>query len=262
MQLSGSKILEQLQWLLTAMLALLAAAEFFPSRFSPAVEGILVVLAAIASLTAVARQLPLQNVLFAAAIAALIGGAAHGLSAQTGIPLGPLTFNETAGPKFFNYVPWTVPLLWVIAIFNSRGVARLGLRPWRKVRNYGYLLIAGTAVLSLVFDLALEPFAAHVRHFWLWQPTKISVTWHDASPLAFLGWTFATLLIMAFITPSLIRKQPGAQPPPDYAPVALWFGAILVFATGAAQAGIWSAAIADGVFAVVVAVFCWRGAKW
>jgi uncharacterized membrane protein len=262
MQPTGSKILERVQWTLTAALAVLAAAEFFPSLASPALDHLLIVLAAVASVTAITRQLPLQNVLFAAAITALIGGTAHGLSARTGIPLGPLTFNETAGPKLFNCVPWTLLLLWVFAVFNSRGVARLILRPWRKMKNYGYLLIAGTAVLALIFDLALEPFAAHIRHFWLWQPTKISITWHDASPLAFLGWTFVTLIIMAFITPSLIRKQPGSQPAPDYAPAALWFGAVIFFGAVAAQAGIGSAALVDAVLAAVTAGFCWRGARW
>ena len=80
--------------------------------------------------------------------------------------------------------------------------------------------------------------------------------------MAFLGWLAVALLIMAFITPSLIRKQPGAQPPPDYTPVALWFGAMLLFAGGAGSAGLWSAVVVDAVLAGIVAVFCWRGAKW
>ena len=40
---------------------------------------------------------------------ALIGGAAHGLSARTGLPFGPLSFGEQSGPQLFNTVPWTVP---------------------------------------------------------------------------------------------------------------------------------------------------------
>ena len=262
MQLSGAKTLKILTWTVAALLGLAAAGEIFLPGLANTLDAVIILLATVASVATVNKQLPLQNVLFAAAITALIGGAAHGLSERTGIPFGPLTFGEAAGPKYFNYVPWTVPLLWVIAIFNSRGVARLILRPWRRVKNYGYLLIALTAALALAFDLALEPFAAHAKHFWLWQPTKVAVTWHGASPVAFLGWTFVALLIMAFITPSLIRKQPGAQPPPDYVPVALWFGAVGMFAAGAAQAGFWSAVTVDALLAAGVAVFCWRGAKW
>jgi uncharacterized membrane protein len=262
MQQPDSKLWKRLQWTLTAVLAVLVAMEFSPAGGFPALDGFIIALAAVASITAMTRQLPLQNILGAAVITALIGGTAHGLSAWTGIPLGPLTFNQTAGPKLFSSVPVTVLLLWVIAIFNSRGVARLALRPWRKMKDYGYLLIAATAVLALAFDLALEPYASHVRHFWFWQPTKLPVTWHGASPLAFIGWALATLLIMAFTSPFFIRKKHGTQSSPDYAPAALWFGAMVFFAAGTAQAGIGSATIVDAVLIVLTAGFCWRGARW
>ena len=259
---TGAKILNGLIGAALALIVVAAVRELFRPGQADTLDALIILLATIASMATVTRQLPLQNVLFAAAITALIGGAAHGLSAQTGIPFGPLTFGQTAGPIYFNYVPWTVPLLWIIAIFNSRGVARLILRPWRRVKNYGYLLIAITALLALAFDLALEPFAAHVKHLWLWQPTKLSITWHGTSPMVFLGWLAVSLLIMAFITPSLIRKQPGIQPPPDYTPAALWFGAIILFASSAGCAGLWSAVVVDAVLAGVVAVFSWRGARW
>jgi uncharacterized membrane protein len=208
-----------------------------------------------------ARTLPLQSVLFAAFITALIGGAAHGLSARTGLPFGPVSFGEMSGPQLFNCVPWTVPLIWVVAIFNSRGVARLVLRPWRKVKNYGFLLMGLTAALALAFDVALEPLA-RAQHLWLWQPTKISVTWFGASPLSFLGWIFVTTLILAVIMPYLIRKQPGNQSTPDFTPLALWLGAVALFAIHAAQSAIWPAVAVDGILVAVVAGFCWRGAKW
>ena len=262
MPLSGAKFLDVLTWATAILLGTAVVVELFAPGFATVLDSVIILLAAGASVATVHKQLPLQNVLFAAAITALIGGAAHGLSERTGIPLGPLTFVDTAGPRLFNSVPWIVPLLWVIAIFNSRGVARLILRPWRRVKNYGYLLIALTTALALAFDLALEPFAARVKHLWRWQPTKLAVTWHGASPLAFLGWAFVALLIMAFITPSLIRKQPGAQPPPDYTPVVLWFGALGFFALGAGLAGFGSVVAVDAVLAAVAGVFCWRGAKW
>jgi len=90
-------------------------------------------------------------------------------------------------------------------------VGRLILRPWRKVKNYGFWLIGLTALLAVAFDLALEPFAWHVKHFWLWQPTRLSVTWQGTTLLNFIGWAFVSLLILAFATPSLIRKQPGGS---------------------------------------------------
>jgi uncharacterized membrane protein len=247
--------------LLALTLATAVAGLFVPFHQSAPVDGFALALAAATSVAILARTLPLQSVLFAAFITALIGGAAHGLSARTGLPFGPLSFGESSGPQLFNCVPWTVPLLWVVVIFNSRGVARLGLRPWRKVKNYGFLLMGLTATLALVFDFALEPFA-RVKHLWLWQPTKIFITWFGASPLSFLGWIFVAGLILAVIMPYLIRKQPGNPNAPDYAPLMLWLGAVTLFGINAAEAQLWPAVAVDAIIAVVVAVFCWRGAKW
>jgi uncharacterized membrane protein len=261
----GGTTLKKLAWphyLIVALtLAAAVATLFNPPGTTSNLDALLLLLATAGSISALARTLPLQSVLFAAFITALIGGTAHGLSAHTGLPFGPLSFGAASGPQLFNTVPMTVPMLWVVAIFNSRGVARLMLRPWRRVKNYGFRLIALTAALALAFDLALEPFA-RAKHLWLWQPTKIPLTWFGASPLSLLGWVCVSLLILAIIMPYLIRKQPGQSSGPDYAPLALWLGAMVVFAVNPAQAGQWAAVIMDGLAAVAVLVFSWRGAKW
>lgn len=248
------------------LILFLALGAAVGTLFDPAgavgnLDAVLLLLAVAGSISALARQLPLLSVLFAAFITALIGSAAHGLSEHTGIPFGPLSFGESVGPQLFNTVPWSVGLIWIVAIFNSRGVARLILRPWRKVRNYGFILIGLTAGLALVFDLALEPFA-YLKHLWLWQPTKLHVTWYRATPVCFLGWTFVTLIILAVIMPYLIRKQPGSPSAPDFSPLAFWLGAIVLFAVGAAQAGCWPAVIFDAIAVGAVAIFSWRGARW
>ncbi len=249
---------------LNALLGVAFMVELCAPRCSSAWAGAAIALAAIASVAALNRQLPLQNVLPAALITAVIGGIAHGLSANPdlALPFGPVVFCPPAGGKIFHAVPWTVPLLWVVAIFSARGVARLMMRPWRKLKNYGYWLMGLTAALAVAFDLALEPFACATKRFWLWQPTKLSLTWQGATPLNFLGWAFVSLLIMAFATPSLIRKQPGNPSAPDLHPLMLWLGALLLFATAAVRAELWWPAGVDAALAVVTTVFALRGAKW
>lgn len=232
-----------------------------PAGQTNQLEALLLVLATASSISALACQLPLQSVLFAAAITALIGGAVQGLSALTGLPFGPVSFGETSGPKLFHTVPWTLGLIWIVAVFNSRGVARLILRPWRPMQIYGFLLIGLTAILTLAFGLALEPFA-RLEHLWFWPPTKISYTWQGASPWYFCGLTLVTLIILAIITPFLIRKQPGNPGGTDFTPLALWLGALMVFTVTAVHAGLWTAVIMDTTLALVIATLSWRGAKW
>ncbi len=249
------------QLLLTLTLITGVATFFNPTSENTNRDALLLLLATASSLAVPVRQLPLQSVLLAAFVIALIGGAAHGLSVRTGLPFGPLIFGATAGPKLFSTVPPVMPLLWIIAIFNSRGVARLMLRPWRRVKNYGFLLMGLTVALALAFDFALEPFA-HGKHLWRWQPTILTVTWYGATPLSFLAWAFVALLILALIMPYLIRKQPGNPSAPDFAPLALWLGAIVLFAVNSAHASQWAAVILDAAIAGVAAIYSWLGARW
>jgi hypothetical protein len=70
------------------------------------------------------------------------------------------------------------------------------------------------------------------------------------------------LLILAIIMPYLIRKQPGNHSAPDFAPLGLWIGTMVLFTVSAAQAGLWAAVMLNIILAGVATVFSWRGAKW
>jgi uncharacterized membrane protein len=251
-------------WALNALLGVGFLIELAAPQQSSPLDAAVMVLAAVASVAALARQLPLQNVLPAALITGFIGGLAHGLSARQDVamPFGPVVFNPAAGAKILDTVPWTMPFLWVVAIFNARGMARLILRPWRKVKNYGIWLIGLTTLLAVAFDVALEPFAWHVKTFWLWQHTKIPVTWEGATLLNFLGWACVSLLIMMVATPFTIPKQPVNPSKPDFHPLILWVGALLLFAIGSAEAGLWPAVAADVLIGGVTVTFAIRGVRW
>ena len=225
-------------------------------------DAVLVLTTAVATLFSLSRHLPGQNVILAASAIGFIGGLSHGLSAATAIPFGPLIFTDRAGPKILGFVAWPIPALWIIAILNSRGVARLILRPWRKLRTYGFWLLGLTAALTVLFAVALDPFAAQVKRYWLWQPTKFSLTWHGAPLVNFLGWLVTALLILAFATPALISKQPRSKTPaPDYHPLVVWLLALALFAIGSIAYDLWPAAGFCVLTSVVVAFFSIRGAR-
>jgi len=224
-------------------------------------EALLILLATASTITALARQLPLQNVLLAAFVIAFMGGAVHALGATMEIPFGPFLFGAEAGPQLFKTLPWAMPLIWVAAILNSRGVVRLILRPWRKIRSYGFWLIGLTAGLMMLFDLALDPFASRVKHYWLWMPTKFPLAWQGAPLVNFFSWTAVSLLMLVIVTPALINKNP-ARRGPDFHPLAVWLGAILLFGVASASHGMWVAVALDGAVAILAATFAIRGGRW
>jgi uncharacterized membrane protein len=256
------------QWALTgvfvAATALLIARIFFSFRL-PASGGecasAVLVLAFAATLVSLSGQLPAQNVLLAAVIIGLIGGGIHALGAVTGIPFGPVIYPPSSAPMIFNTLPWYFPMLWVVVILNSRGVARLILRPWRKLRVYGFWLMGITALLTLIFVLGLEPFATRSQHYWIWTRTKLPLDWHGAPLSDFLGWLVTTLLILAFSTPSLMKKRP-AKSTPDYHPLIVWLSINLLFIAGSVSQHLWSAVVAGAIACVAVIPFAIRGARW
>jgi uncharacterized membrane protein len=225
-------------------------------------EAFLLLLAAFSTLTALARRLPAQNVLLAAFLTALIGSAAHFCGVKTGIPFGLFMFGPAAGAKFAGPLPWIMPLFWVVAVLNSRGVARLVLRPWRKMRTYGFWLMGLTAMFTMLFDCALEPFATHGKHYWIWMSTGLTVTSQGSPVSNLVGWFIVTLLILAFTTPVLINKQLSKRSAPDLHPLVVWLGAILLFGIAAAVHGFQVAAAIDAVIGLATAAFAIRGARW
>jgi uncharacterized membrane protein len=225
-------------------------------------HAVLLVLAAVGTIAALARHLPFQNILLAACFIGLTGGAADWLSWKTGIPFGAFTPGQNTGPVLFHALPWAMPVIWVLAILNSRGVARLILRPWRKLHAYGLWIIGVTTALTVLFELALDPFASRVKHYWIWEPTKLPFSWQGAPVVNFLGWLVATLLMLAFVAPILINKHPIHRRPPDFHPLGVWLGGVLLFGIGAAMQGLWSAALVDTIIGVGVAVAAIRGARW
>jgi uncharacterized membrane protein len=225
-------------------------------------DGFLLVLTTATVIASLTRQLPGQNVMLASVITALIAGAVQSLGAMTAIPFGPYVYTDRFGQQLFYPLPWAVPLVWIAVIFASRGVARLTLRPWRKTSTYGFRLIGLTTALVVLLDFGLEPFATRVKHYWFWNPTKLKFDWYGAPGVNFFGWAAATLLILAFATPSLINKKPMPQPPPDYAPLLVWLLLNLLFATGAAVHHLWPALGLICSYSVVVTAFALCGARW
>jgi uncharacterized membrane protein len=231
----------------------------------PSAQGILdsfiLLLACAATLVSLSGQLPAQNILLATVIIAVIGTGIQTLNAFTGIPFGPIVYTPESGPRLFNGLLWFFPFWWVTAIFVSRGVARLILRPWRKTRIYGYWLIGLTTLLAILLQFGYEPFATRARHYWIWSPTKLPIDWYLTPLSNFLGWLVTTLLALAFSTPALMKRKP-TKSGPAYQPLVIWVALNVLFIVGALSQQLFTAVAVSGAMCVIVIPFAIRGAKW
>lgn len=224
-------------------------------------EGALIVSAAVSTLSAWSGRLPFQNALLAAVVVGLGGAFAQSVNALVSIPFGPLFYKAAAGARLLDLFPWWVPLVWGILLLNSRGAARMILRPWRKTRYYGFGLLALAAVLSLVLEAGFEPFAGRGKGCWVWGPTRLlGLTWYGMPAVGLIGWFTTALVLLAFATPAMISKKPN-EPPPDYVSTAHWVLLDLLFVAGAAEHQYWMAALLGSGTVLGVVCLALRGAR-
>lgn len=221
------------------------------------------IVATLATVLTQAQQLPGRKVLLAAAIIGGVGGAMHWVGAATNLPFGPFTFGEHTGPQLFGKLTWAMPWFWIIAILNTRGVARLILKPWRKTKTYGFWVIGVTAMLVVLLAMALDPFATRVAHYWFWLPTKFPSTWFGMPWSNLLGWLLTTLLLLAFITPLLINRSSRSRKlPPDYHPLFMWWLLLILCGVGAGLERLWIAVGFCATVTIISTIFALRGARW
>ncbi len=223
-------------------------------------EGLFWLLAAATSLFGLARRLPGQNMLMAATLITAMAFIILVVGEKTRVPFGPRAYTDALGGKILG-VPWPMPLLWLVVVINSRGVARLILRPWRKTTYYGFWVIGLACMLAVLFDAGLEAFATRAKHYWFWETHANAPGWYSAPWVNFLGWFVTALGILAFTTPWLVNKQPVKQPT-DYHPLVLWLLLNAYFATGNALQSLWFAVVFSLIANVIVTVYAIRGARW
>jgi len=224
-------------------------------------DGLFLCSATLATLVALGRRLPLQNVVMTAVIIAAVSGTVVSLTSVSGVPFGPLQYTAFFGERIFNVLPWPVPLGWIFLVVNGRGVARLIMRPWRQTNYYGYWVMGLTCLLAVILDLGLEPFAVAVKGYWVWQTPEAVPAWYTAPWVNFLSWFVAVLAILIAVMPWLINKHPLKQPM-DYQPLILWLMLSGWIAAGNASHQLWPAIFVSLIGNAVATVFAIRGALY
>jgi uncharacterized membrane protein len=170
--------------------------------------------------------LPLQNLALAAFVMTAIGGAAQLLNAQTGFPFGRCQFADSLGPRWPGSLPVWLPLVWPAALLSARGVAQCILLPRRGLPNYGYTLLAMTAVLATLVQTSFDLFARHVAIWWRWEDAAWIIEGIALPNL--VGCILVNIIALLLAVPALIDKRP-VRSGPELLPLGVWFALNLVF---------------------------------
>ncbi len=112
---------------------------------------------------------------------------------KTGLPFGNYIYSGILRPQIFG-VPIAVGMSWVMTSLATFFIIRT-LSPVNPVLN-----ILSVSVMMTAYDFILEPFAAHVNGFWIWQ--------NGVVPLAnYIAWFFISLVIA-----TVLFKIPAKNP--------------------------------------------------
>lgn len=224
-------------------------------------EGMIPLLASVAVLAALAARLPLQNVLAAGLLVLLTAGMVMAVCAFSGTPLGRFEFTRELGPRLLDYVAWPVPFLWLAVVLSARQSARVILRPWRRVKHYGWWLQGVSLLLGLGMSLALEPFGRLVLGWWKWPPAVAGhANWLGAPVFFPLAAALLLLGLQLIATPWLIAKRPTGLAP-DYGPVLTWLALDAWATLGTLGARFWTPAALGLAMGTAAAVLAWRGGR-
>jgi hypothetical protein len=152
---------------------------------------------AIIMLLALARSLPVQNiVLIVAGIFAAEGVLEYFLASYARV--------EVDGPMWC-YLGGAA-LLWLAVVLSVRRLAQFILRPWRRERAYGYWLLGMSAVFTAAFQfgwpcLNVDPEADPI------PPDKIAIMTGIRA--------LATLILLTCLMPWFIRKRAATMTGPS-----------------------------------------------
>jgi uncharacterized membrane protein len=108
------------------------------------------------------------------------------LGVCTGFPFGAYHYTDKFGP-LLGAVPLTIPLAWNVVVTNALFIVRMAAPHGTRLKE---VLIS--ALLCMLYDFILEPFATTVKGYWIWKagiPLSNFVAWFVISGL--MIWFFA-----------------------------------------------------------------------
>jgi uncharacterized membrane protein len=110
------------------------------------------------------------------------------LGTAYGVPFGAYSYTTLLGPKWFNLVPWLIPLSWFTMSWAAWIIA------CRRTHGFRAVLL-GTGLL-IAWDLLLDPAMSRVTSYWVWgdQGDYYGMPWSNL-----LGWGITGFVLLAIL---------------------------------------------------------------
>ncbi|HEX3550183.1 MAG TPA: carotenoid biosynthesis protein [Candidatus Elarobacter sp.] len=219
--------------------------------------GASMALGALAMLAYGVAALGVRRTLLFFGAAVVISACAELTGTKTGWPFGGYEYTDFLGPKLLGRVPIAVPLSWFTMGFASFALAA-GVARARRAGTVPAIVLA--AWLLTAWDLVLDPSMAAPQlqylHFWRWHERGP----YFGMPLRNLAGWFGTGLIFIAAGRALWSERrtpamPVLLPFTVYAANVVWSMVLGI------AAGMWPAALAGVLFALVPAALALRPAR-
>jgi putative membrane protein len=145
----------------------------------------------------------------------VVSFAIEACAVRTGFPFGRYFYTDVLGFSILS-VPAVIPLAWYATVGSSWGIV---LSRTRRSQCPEWAKPILAALLVLALDMVLEPFAAILNRYWLWQGDRIP--W-----INFLSW-FLVAWPLALFAPKPGFRKPLPRP---YVPVGIYAMQWMLFA--------------------------------
>lgn len=145
----------------------------------------------------------------------VISIAMESVGVATGWIFSPYHYTDQLGLKFFNLVPYLIPLAWLLMIYPSYIIAEHLLQPV-KAGFWKILVVSALGGLVMTsWDLVMDPVMVLGGH-WIWDGPLSSRIYFGIPLQNFAGWwltTFLTFLVFMLLARRLRPIQ--TYSPPD-----------------------------------------------
>lgn len=182
-------------------------------------DAFFMLLAAANVLLAMARRDGWRDSLSAFAIIVIGAGVVETIGTTTGRPFGPYEYTPFFGPRI-GVLPLAIPLAWYAVLGSGHYLIFHWFKPASR-----RLTAVTVAAWATAFDFVLEPFAAYVKSYWIWQTPTIPMQ-------NYVAW-----FVLSFL---LARLAPWGRGPIDRfdpRPLTVAAAMLLIFAIGRLAAG-------------------------